>query len=86
MPKFYPTLGEKDWFTIEKWYVAEGDLIQPGNLLACIECAIGFFTIPTPAKKLCRVERILVPAGSPAHLGELIVVLAISQQLENDYV
>src|SRR5450755_58475 len=78
VPRFRPTLGKEDWFSVEKWFVKEGDIIQPGDVLVSIECAPGFFHVSTPPQAVkgpCRVSRILVPAGVSTHLGELIVVL-----------
>jgi hypothetical protein len=77
VPKFYPTLGKEDWFTIERCYVSEGDIVQADDPLVSIDCAIGLFDIPVPpqADKPYRVEPICVPAGSSTHLGELILVL-----------
>jgi pyruvate/2-oxoglutarate dehydrogenase complex dihydrolipoamide acyltransferase (E2) component len=77
VPKLYPTLGEKDWFSIEKWYINEGDIIQPGDLITSIECAPGFFNVPTPpsVQGPHRVVKIHVLAGSSTHLGALILTL-----------
>lgn len=88
VPKFYPTLGKEDWFTIEKWHVSEGDIVQASEPLVTIDCAVGLFDIPapsqdamvllgvpTPPQEPYRVERILAPAGSSTHLGKLILVL-----------
>jgi len=77
VPKLYPTLSEKDWFTIEKWHIAEGDIVQPSQLIVSIECAPGFYNIPAPpaVTQPHRVTRIHVQAGEPTHLGELILTL-----------
>jgi hypothetical protein len=78
VPRLRPILGKEDWFTIEKWFVKEDDIIKPGDVLVSIECAPGFFEISTPPQAVegpCRISRILVPAGGSTHLGELILVL-----------
>jgi len=80
VPKFYPTLGEKDWFTIEKWYVSEGDIVHKNELLVSIDCAIGLFDIPAPPQeKPYLVKHIAVPVGSSTHIGALILVLEQKQ-------
>ncbi len=83
VPKFYPSLGKEDWFTIEKWHISEGDIVKEDDPLVSIDCAIGLFDIPAPPQeKPYRVERIAVRAGSPTHLGELILVL---EQIEPNH-
>jgi pyruvate/2-oxoglutarate dehydrogenase complex dihydrolipoamide acyltransferase (E2) component len=69
-------LGKEDWFKIEEWHVAEGDIVQADKPLVTIECALASFSIPIPPQAdTYRVKRLCVPAGASTHLGELIVVL-----------
>jgi hypothetical protein len=77
VPRLQPIMVKEDWFTIEKWFVKEGDIVHPGDILLSIECAPGFFEIPTPeaVKGPSHVSHILVPAGGSTHLGDLILVL-----------
>ena len=76
VPKLFPTLSEKDWFKITQWYVQEGAILQPGDLMVEIECAPGLFDVTTPPQVTGphRVVKLHVPVG-PAHLGQLIISL-----------
>jgi len=78
VPRFRPILRKEDWFTIEKWFVKEGDIIHPGEVLVSIECAPGFFEVSTPPQAVqgpCRVLHIPVPAGESTSLGDVLLVL-----------
>ncbi len=78
VPKpLYPTVSERDWFKIKRWYVQEGDILQPGDLMVEIQCPPGLYDVPTPPQVTSphRVAKIHLPAGSPTHLGELMISL-----------
>ena len=76
VPKLFPTLSTMDMLTIEKWYVAENDVVQPGDLLVSLEAPPGYFDIPTPPDVTgpCRVAQ-GVAQGEQVRLGELIIQL-----------
>jgi multidrug efflux pump subunit AcrA (membrane-fusion protein) len=77
VPRLVPTLSTMDMLTIEKWYVAEHDIVQLGDLLVSLEAPPGFFDIPTPPNVTgpCRVKQILVAQGEQIRLGELLIRL-----------
>src|ERR1700730_15100625 len=76
VPKLFPTLSTMDMLTIEKWYVAENDVVQPGDLLVSLVAPPGYFDIPTPTDLTgpCRVARV-VAQEEQVRLGELIIWL-----------
>src|SRR5215469_4390194 len=76
VPKLFPTLSTMDKLSIEKWYVAENDVVQPGDLLVSLEAPLGFFDIPTPPSVTgpCRVAQV-VAQGEQIRLGELLIQL-----------
>ena len=76
VPKLFPTLSTMDMLTIEKWYVAENDVVQPGDLLLSLEAPPGFFDIPTPPGVIgpCRVAWV-VAQREQVRLGELLIRL-----------
>jgi pyruvate/2-oxoglutarate dehydrogenase complex dihydrolipoamide acyltransferase (E2) component len=82
LPQLFPTMTQKDGLTIEKWYVHEGDVIQPGDLLVSIEGPPGFFDIPTPPTMAtpCRVIRIVTRQGESVHLNDLLLILQPEEQ------
>ncbi len=77
VPKLFPTLSIRDTLTVEKWYVEENDVVQPGDLLVSLETPPGFFDIPTPPGITAphHVTRVLVAEGDQAHLGDLLIRL-----------
>ena len=77
VPKLFPTLSIHDTLTVEKWYVEENDVIQPGDLLVSLETPPGFFDIPTPPSITAphHVIQILVAEGDQARLGDLLIRL-----------
>jgi len=77
VPRLVPTLSALDMLTIEKWYVGENDIVQPGDLLVSLEAPPGFFDIPTPPDVAgpCRVTQVVVAQGEQIRLGELLIRL-----------
>ena len=77
VPKLFPTLSIRDMLTVEKWYVEENDVVQPGDLLVSLETPPGFFDIPTPPSITVphHVTQILVTEGDQARLGDLLIRL-----------
>jgi len=73
----YPLISERDWFKIKRWYVQEGDILQPGDNMVEIQCPPGLYDVPTPPQVTSphRVTKIYIPAGSPTRLGELMISL-----------
>ena len=73
----YPLISERDWFKIKRWYVQEGDVLQPGDNMVEIDCPPGYYVVNTPpqVKIPHRVAKIHLPAGSSTHLGELMISL-----------
>ena len=77
VPKLFPTLSIRDTLTVEKWYVEENDVVQPGDLLVSLETPPGFFDIPTPPSITVPhyVTQILVAEGDQARLGDPLIRL-----------
>ena len=77
VPKLFPTLSIRDTLIVEKWYVEENDVVQPGDLLVSLETPPGFFDIPTPPSITAphHVIQMLVAEGDQARLGDLLIRL-----------
>jgi pyruvate/2-oxoglutarate dehydrogenase complex dihydrolipoamide acyltransferase (E2) component len=77
VPKLFPTHSIHDKIIVEKWYVEEGDIIQPDQDFVSLETPPAYFDVPPPPEVTgpCRVVSLPVPAGGVLQLGDLLIQL-----------
>ena len=77
VPKLFPTHTVREVLTVERWYIREGDIVQPDMLMVSLETPPGFFDIPTPpaVTEPYRVGHLHVPEGGEIRLNDLLITL-----------
>lgn len=77
VPKLFPTHTVRETLTIERWYVREGDIIQPNALMVSLETPPGFFDIPTPPSVTVphRVVCLHMPESGEVRLHDPLITL-----------
>lgn len=78
MPSLSPTMEEG---VLAKWLVKEGDLIKPGTMLCSVET--DKTTVDYESLDEGYLRKILLPAGSPAKVNQLIAIL--TEEKDEDY-
>lgn len=78
VPKLFPTHTVREVLIVEKWYVHEGDIIQPDAMMVSLETPPGFFDIPTPPTVTMphRVLHLHVPENGEIRLDDPLITLA----------
>src|SRR5712692_9692812 len=77
LPKLFELMTEPDIVTILNWYVAPGDVVQPGANLVEVWAPGRRITIPTPPELTTphRVVEIAKGEQGPLHMGDLLIKL-----------
>ncbi len=77
VPKLFPTHTVRETLIVEKWYIREGDIIQPHTLMVSLETPPGFFDIPTPPTVSVphRVIYLHVPENGKIKLNDPLITL-----------
>ena len=77
VPKLFPTHTIREVLSIEKWYVQEGDILNPNALMVSFETPPGFFDVPAPPEVTIphRVVRLHVQEGDEIRLNGLFITL-----------
>lgn len=77
LPKLFEIMDEHDVVTILEWYVALGDIVEPGVNLLKVRAPGRTITIPTPPELQIphRVVQIAKVAQSEVRLGDLLIKL-----------
>jgi hypothetical protein len=77
VPKLFPTHTVRERLIVERWFVQEGDILQPGGLMISLEAPPGFFEIPTPPDVTVphRVVQLHVAESGEIHLNDLLITL-----------
>lgn len=77
VPQLFPTHTVRETLIIERWYVQEGDILEPDALMVSLETPPGFFDIPAPPEVIAPyyVKHIYVSQGGTVRLNELLVRL-----------
>src|SRR5579859_1250674 len=77
VPQLFPTHTVRETLVIEKWYVQEGDILQPKARMVSLETPPGFFDIPAPPEVTGphRVVRLHAAEGEEIRLSEILITL-----------
>ncbi len=77
LPKLFELMTEPDPVTITEWFVALGDIVQPGDNLVEVWAPGRRITIPTPPELTTphRVVEIAKGEQGPLHMGDLLIKL-----------
>ncbi len=77
VPKLFPTHTVREVLKVERWYVQEGDILQPDALMVSLETPPGFFDIPAPPSVRVphKVTRIHVAEGNEIRLNDALITL-----------
>jgi hypothetical protein len=88
LPQIFPTMTRPDTLTVLRWYVFEGDILQPPDAahpapLLEVDAPYGEIeiTVPPFLRVPHRVVRIIKPEKSTMHLGDQFITL---QAIETD--
>ncbi len=76
LPQLFPTMTRDDLLPITQWYVKEGDIVNPQDLLLEVDAPPGLISIPAPpsvttASRVVRIGRL----QGEIRLGDLLVTL-----------
>ena len=81
LPELFDLMAKEDVLTVLKWYVQEGDIVEPGAMLILLDAFDGEYTIPTPPTMTVphRVIQLGKQVGDKAHLGDFLISLEPAQ-------
>src|SRR6266480_3593572 len=77
LPQLFELMSQPDPVTLRKWFVAPGDVVQPGDDLVEVWAPGHRVTIPTPPELVVphRVVEIAKDEQWPLHMGDFLIRL-----------
>ena len=75
LPKLFELMTEPDIVTILNWYVAPGDVVQPGANLVEVWAPGRRITIPTPPELTTPHRVVEIAKGEKLRMGDFLIKL-----------
>jgi hypothetical protein len=77
LPKLFEIMVKEDVQTVLEWYVHEGDIVKPGEMLVQLDVWDGEYQIPAPPEMTVphRVIKLGKQVGEKIHLGDFLISL-----------
>jgi len=75
LPKLFELMTVHDPATILEWYVAPGDMVQPGADLLKVRAPGRTITIPTPPELVAPHRVVEIAKGEKLHMGDFLIKL-----------
>ncbi len=77
LPQLFELMSPQDPVELREWFVAPGDVVQPGDHLIEVWAPGKRVTIPTPPEMVTphRVVEIAKAEQWPLHMGDLLIKL-----------